>query len=149
SAAELHLLKDTDPDKFIVQQRIDNVHVEGAFFLANHGEVVSYYGHKRIRVFPETGGVTVYSEYHHNERLKEIGSALLKKLNWHGMAMVEFLFDPSVNDYKIIELNPRLWGSFLLSEFAQTGFTENYCNICLQQPAKAFVPKQATKIRWF
>ena len=147
--SELVLLEQLDFEKYLVQERIDNINVEGAFFLMNKGELVSYYGHKRIRVFPETGGVTVFSEYHYNESLKNTGTQLLNKLEWNGIAMVEFLYDAVKKEYKIIEVNPRLWGSFLLAEFANTGFVENYLNLCLQLPVKHFEHRSDTKIRWF
>ena len=147
--ADLSVLNDLDFEKYLVQERIDNINVEGAFFLMNKGELVSYYGHKRIRVFPETGGVTVFSEYHSSEALKHSGAQLLKHLQWDGLAMVEFLYDAAKDEYKIIEVNPRLWGSFLLAEFANTGFLENYLNICLGKPVKDFEHRTDTKIRWF
>ena len=149
SIPELTLLEGLDFEKYLVQERIDNINVEGAFFLMHKGELVSYYGHRRIRVFPETGGVTVFSEYHSDEVLKKIGAELLKQLQWNGIAMVEFLYDATTQDYKIIEVNPRLWGSFMLSEFANTGFLENYLNLCTQLPVKQFVHRTDTKIRWF
>jgi len=147
--SELKQLEELDPGNWLLQERISNINVEGAFFLMNKGELVSYYGHRRIRVFPETGGVTVFSEYHSDERLKDIGARLLKQLEWNGIAMVEFLYDAAKNEHKIIEVNPRLWGSFMLSEFANTGILENYLNICLQQPVKHFDHRTDTKIRWF
>ena len=147
--SELVVLEQLDFEKYLVQERIDNINVEGAFFLMNKGELVSYYGHKRIRVFPETGGVTVFSEYHYNESLKNIGAQLLKQLEWNGIAMVEFLYDAEKNEYRIIEVNPRLWGSFLLAEFANTGFVENYLNLCQQLPVKHYEHRSDTKIRWF
>lgn len=146
---ELSRLNNIDFDNYLVQRRIDNTNVEGAFFLMNKGELITYYGHKRLRVFPETGGVTVYSEYRHNEKLKETGTALLKKMQWHGLAMIEFLYDADSGEYKVIELNPRLWGSFLLSEFANTGMTENYISASLGGSTKEFVHKPVTRIRWF
>lgn len=149
TADELTILEKIDTERYLVQERIPNINVEGAFFLMDKGKLVSYYGHKRIRVFPETGGVTVFSSYHHNEQLKNIGADLLGKLNWHGVAMVEFLYDAAKDNYKIIEVNPRLWGSFLLSEFAHTGFTENYCRLCLQLPPVSFEHRTDTFIRWF
>lgn len=149
NAAGLARLEELDFDAFLVQEKISNINVEGAFFLMQKGELVSYYGHKRIRVFPETGGVTVYSEYHDQPQLKELGADLLKRLEWNGLAMVEFLYDETQKAYRIIEVNPRLWGSFLLSEFANTGFVENYINLCLNLPARKTETRKNTKIRWF
>jgi len=149
NVSELNRLLAVDWQNYLVQEHINNTHVEGAFFLMNKGQLVSYYGHKRVRVFPETGGVTVYSEYRYNEKLKETGTELLKKLRWSGLAMIEFLYDEPSGDYKIIELNPRLWGSFLLSEFSNTGMVENYIHGALGEPAKYFTHRADTRIRWF
>jgi len=105
--------------------------VPGVFYLFENGKMVSYYGHKRIRTYTIEGGVTVYSKISFNEQIKKMGENLLSKLNWSGLAMVEFLFDKRVNDYKIIEVNPRLWGSIFLSEFANTKFIRNYINLSI------------------
>ncbi|MBS1734965.1 MAG: ATP-grasp domain-containing protein [Bacteroidetes bacterium] len=145
---ELERFEQIDFSQYVVQERIDNINIEGGFFLMNKGQLVSYYGHRRIRVFPETGGVTVYSEYETKEELKNLGGNLLNKLQWHGIAMVEFLFDKQQGRYRIIEVNPRLWGSYLLSEFANTGFTENYINLCLGKPTREFQRRPNTRIRW-
>ena len=82
-------------EEYLLQEMLQNpLNVEGAFFLFNNGEPVSYYGHKRLRTYPVKAGVTVYSKISYNNVIEKAGINLLKKLNWHGLAMVEFLFDP-------------------------------------------------------
>jgi glutathione synthase/RimK-type ligase-like ATP-grasp enzyme len=134
---------------YLIQKQLKNRRsVEGAFFLFKNGKFIDYYGHKRIRTYPVDAGVTVFSKKAYNNRVKEIGESLLKKLNWNGLAMIEFLYDVEEKQYKVIEINPRLWGSILLSEFANTGFLHNYINVSLNRKEKKFQQKKDVFIRW-
>ncbi len=148
---KLGRLEKIDFDRYIVQEKIHSTkNVQGAFFLFHKGKYVSYYGHRRIRTFPPSGGVTVYSEFDHNEKIKHIGTSLLEKLDWSGFIMIEFLYDEHEDTYKIIEINPRLWGSFILSEFSETDFLKNYVNSSLGKPiSRSDVVKDNVYIRWF
>jgi len=140
---------DIDFANFVIQEKLPNgKDVKGAFFLCNNGEIISSYGHERIRTFPVDGGVTTYSKFYLNKEIKEIGTRLLRKLNWTGFAMLEFLWDERSKNYKVIEINPRLWGSVLLSEFSGLGFIRNYINLCLKKPLTELKIKPYVKIRW-
>lgn len=146
---ELEKLTDCGSE-YLVQELMPNpAGVQGAFFLFNRGKEIGFYGHKRLRTYPVKAGVTVFSEIEFDSRIRKAGSRLLEKLNWHGLAMVEFLLDPITGNYNVIEINPRVWGSFLLSEFAGTGFLKNYVNLSLGLPIEKFTPRQDVKIRWF
>ncbi len=135
SEEQLQLLDDINYDTYLIQEKIESRQkIHGAFFLCKNGEVHVYHGHLRIRTFPENGGVTVFSKADLNEELKIIGEKLLKKLNWSGFAMIEFIFDEKNQEWKIIELNPRLWGSLMLSEFCNSHLLINYLNLCQGKP---------------
>ncbi len=137
-------------DDYIIQQRLKNPKdVEGAFFLFDKGKYISYYGHKRIRTFPPEGGVSIYSKCECKPELEKLGVKLLEKLEWSGLAMVEFLYDPDTDSYKIIEVNPRLWGSLMLSEFCGSNMIENYCLTALQKPLQDSCIQEDRYIRWF
>ncbi len=71
--------------------------------------------HKRIRQFPLTGGQSTLRESVENPEIKKLGVKLLKALGWYGVAMVEFKMDPRDNKPKLMEINPRFWGSLPLS----------------------------------
>ena len=51
-----------------------------------------------------------------------IGLKLLKKLNWYGVAMVEFKADIRDNIPKLMEVNPRFWGSLPLAIYSGVDF---------------------------
>ena len=48
-------------------------------------------------------------------QVMELGLSLLKSLNWVGIAMVEFKVDPRDGIPKLMEVNPRFWGSLQLA----------------------------------
>ncbi len=146
---QLNRLDDLDFSKYVIQEKIPDGHkVEGAFFLCKAGEVVSAYSHKRIRTFPEIGGVTVFSVCEYNKDIIDIGSTLLQQLNWDGVAMIEFLFDQPSGKWKMIELNPRLWGSILLSGYNQSEMLRNYVHLSLGKAIQKSPLQIGTFIRW-
>ena len=136
-------------DKYIIQEKIDQSNpVEAALFLCKDGEVVSHYSHRRIRTSPVEGGVTVFSKCIINEDILEIGKAVLKKLNWSGFAMIEFMYDSKTEGYKIIELNPRIWGSIMLSQYCGANFIQGYIDLCLGKEVSQSSINENTYIRW-
>ena len=78
--------------------------------------------HERIHEFPITGGASTLAKSVFENDLKEIGDKLLSSLNWHGVAMVEFKRDAASGQLKLIEINPKFWGSFELSYKAGINF---------------------------
>jgi len=146
----LQACKELDMRKYIIQERLENPKdVEGGFFLFYEGQKISYYGHRRIRTYPVSGGVSIYSKCDLNPELEALGTELLQKLEWSGLAMVEFLYDPAAQMYKIIEVNPRLWGSLMLAEFCGSEMFENYCRSALNMPVKEGNVEKERYLRWF
>ena len=82
-----------------------------AFFaLYIEGQCKQIFMHHRLREFPVTGGASVKAEAFYDVKLLISGKKLLDALEWHGVAMVEFKKDSSGN-YKLMEINPKYWGS--------------------------------------
>jgi len=149
SVEQLSALQQLDFNVYLVQERIiSSEKVAGAFFLCQEGKTVAYYGHRRLRTFPPEGGVTVFSKAEDNPEAKQIGEALLAHLGWNGFAMIEFIQDNRTGEWKIIELNPRLWGSVLLSEFTGARFLKTYVDLCLQKPVSPQPADHTRFIRW-
>ncbi|WP_224447622.1 ATP-grasp domain-containing protein [Haloprofundus salilacus] len=86
----------------------------GAAFLRWDGEIKARFAYRRLREFPPSGGPSTLRESIHDERLFEAGEALLDDVNWRGVAMVEFKNDPRTDTPKLLEVNPRFWGSLHL-----------------------------------
>ena len=78
--------------------------------------------YKRIREYPVSGGPSTLRESVLNEEIKETAISLLKSLGWSGVAMVEFRVDSRDGKPKLMEINPRLWGSLQLAILSGVDF---------------------------
>lgn len=84
----------------------------GFFALFNkYSELRAIFCHRRIRELPITGGQSSFCISIRDEKIIRYGLKLLKALNWYGVAMVEFKIDSQDNEPKLMEVNPRFWGS--------------------------------------
>lgn len=126
----INFFKDKNEEDWLIQERLfETTKVEGAFFLIQNRTTNSFYSHKRVRTFPRNGGVSVFSVSSQNEELRNLGESILSKLNWVGIAMIEFIYDEITNKYFLIEINPRIWGSILLSKSSGINILQDYIDI--------------------
>jgi len=86
----------------------------GFFSLFRDGEPKAIFMHHRIREYPATGGPSVCAESYYDNRLRDAGLRILRHLGWNGVAMVEFKGDRGTGRYKLMEINPKFWGSLAL-----------------------------------
>lgn len=100
---------------FVLQERVEGPGV-GVFLLMHKGEILAKFSHRRIREKPPSGGVSVLCESIEAPPLAlSSATALLRELNWYGVAMVEFKWDNRDNLPKLMEINARFWGSLQLA----------------------------------
>jgi predicted ATP-grasp superfamily ATP-dependent carboligase len=71
--------------------------------------------HKKLRMYPVEGGPSTLREGVEHPQVMELGLSLLRSLNWVGVAMAEFKVDPRDGIPKLMEINPRFWGSLHLA----------------------------------
>jgi hypothetical protein len=107
--------------KPIMQEFVEGKGV-GFFALYLHGQLKRFYVHERIREFPVTGGASTCARTIVHERACEWGKTLLDALNWHGVAMVEFKWNPETDRLVLMEINPKFWGSTELGLAAGINF---------------------------
>jgi len=110
SQEELEKLDQTDS---IIQEYIQGEGY-GFFALMDHGQEKAIFMHKRRREYPITGGASTSAVSIYDEKLKETGLKILRGLNWHGVAMVEFKKNPQ-GEFVLMEINPKFWGSLDLA----------------------------------
>lgn len=136
-------------EPYLIQELLPNgKDVQGAFYLCYEGRVIGSYTHKRIRTSPEEGGVTVLSRLNDNPQLLQQGKELLEHAKWEGLIMLEYIYDDRSGEYKLIEANPRIWGSIMLSEYSGANLLSNYVRICLGQQVLLPKMKEEAYIRW-
>lgn len=99
----------------IIQEYIpgDEIYGFSALF-GTDNEPRATFVHKRIRQYPSTGGPSVLRISTKHPEVLRLGEKLLKALQWRGVAMVEFKIDSRDKKPKLMEINPRFWGSLQL-----------------------------------
>ncbi|MCD6161202.1 MAG: hypothetical protein J7K40_02170 [candidate division Zixibacteria bacterium] len=121
----------------------------GFFGLFDHGKLVTYFMHHRLREYPITGGPSVKAESFYNETLKSESLKLLDYLNWHGIVMVEYKYSPKKDKFVLMEINPKFWGSSDLSIHSGIEFAYRWIQLALGEkppPFKGY--KIGKRFRW-
>lgn len=85
-------------------------------------ELAAQFMHRRLREYPVDGGPSTLREGIWDESLAKTARHLLESLNWIGLAMVEFKEDTRDGIPKLMEINPRFWGSVALPIFSGVDF---------------------------
>lgn len=94
----------------------------GYFALMNHGELRAEFAHRRIRdVHPTGSGSALRESILPIPQIREQSLALLRALNWHGVAMIEFRLGAD-NVPVFLEVNGRFWHSLPLACYAGVDF---------------------------
>lgn len=118
------------PANYLVQEYIPGY---GCGFFATYQDGVCkrVFMHRRIREYPAAGGVSSCAESFYDLKLESYGRRMLDSLNWHGVAMVEFRRDTRDGEYKLMEINPKFWGSLDLALAAGADFPGDLCKMAL------------------
>ncbi|WP_339104110.1 carboxylate--amine ligase [Haloterrigena salinisoli] len=118
----------------LVQERIPDSREFGFFALYDRGDPVATFQHCQHRGWEYCGGPSAYRESVYDPALESAGRDLLDELEWHGLAMVEFLRDPDDGEYKLMEINPRFWSSLPFSVRAGADFPYYYWRQAIGRP---------------
>lgn len=97
----------------------------GQFFFIHDGKALRRFQHIRIAEWPPEGGFSSVCEslpLTEHAELQEKSIALLRAIEWEGIAMVEYRFDPKTGKAVLMEINGRFWGSFPLAVQCGAGF---------------------------
>jgi predicted ATP-grasp superfamily ATP-dependent carboligase len=102
-----------DPEEILVQDFIpggpQNLYSFCPFF--KDGKVVTGVAGRRARQHPmDFGHASTYVELVDIPELRSTAEKFLGLINFYGIAEVEFMQDPRDHQYKLIEVNPRVWG---------------------------------------
>jgi len=127
--------------KLLMQEQVSGVG-RGFFCIAKEGKIISYYMHQRIREIPITGGSSTAAKSIFCEKMFNISKQIIEYLNWSGPLMIEYKYDETKQQYYLIELNPKFWGSLDLSYAVGLNFgktlIEAYSNKVEEQIEKKY-----------
>ncbi len=110
----------------LVQEYVPTADEYGFFAMYDHGEPVATFQHLQRRGWKYCGGPSAYRESVDIPDLEAAGLDLLDELDWHGVAMVEFLRDPDTGEFRLMEVNPRFWSSLPFTVQAGVDFPALY-----------------------
>ena len=66
---------------------------------------------RKFRCMRYYGGTSVYRDIVDIPEVYELGRRLLDHIGWEGIASVQFIRDERTGEFKLLEINPRLWAS--------------------------------------
>jgi len=110
---DLKLLNDFSDSELIFQEEIDfdsGKEFSWWGYRNKNGEIVSVTA-RHCNKFPDKSGRITKVKIEENFELKKLGNNIVDKLNYVGIADIQFIRERDSNQYKIIEMNPRLWCS--------------------------------------
>jgi len=97
-----------------------------SLLMDNEGQCVASFAHERIKQYPNSGGPSTQRIAIRNPELVQMSIQLLRALDWRGVAMVEWKTDVRTGSPKLMEINPRFWGSLELAVRAGVDFPYLY-----------------------
>lgn len=124
----------------MAQEYVPGDREHGFFALCVDGTPVVTFQHERVRSFRYYGGASAYRKSVNIPELEAAGSRLLRDLDWHGPAMVEFKHDPRDDEFKLMEINPRFWGSLPLACAAGVDFPYRYYQLAVGELERSTTP---------
>jgi predicted ATP-grasp superfamily ATP-dependent carboligase/protein-tyrosine-phosphatase len=152
SIAELEesvLLSQIHAGELIFQEFCDGEGV-GVEVLMQNGKPTVMFQHRRLKEWPADGGVGVLVESQEvNPFLARQATSLLETIQWEGVAMVEFRFNPKNQSAKLMEVNGRFWGSLPLAVMSGLDFPYYYWQFAHGQkidPPNGY--KIGVRMRW-
>jgi predicted ATP-grasp superfamily ATP-dependent carboligase len=118
----------------LVQGYMSDTAEYGFFALFDQGSPVATFQHRQIRGYKYSGGASAFRESVDIPALEDAGLRLLKRLDWHGLAMVEFKRHDG--EFKLMEINPRFWSSLPFSVGAGVDFPFQYYRLSAGNPVE-------------
>lgn len=125
----------------IVQERIQGDGAGVSLLLDRESRLVCALCHRRIREFPAAGGPSTCCESFYDEEMIRQAHALLKSFGFTGLAMVEF------KGGRVLEVNPRIWGSFPLTGCAGSPMACRYAQAARGEAVEYRPRDYATGVR--
>lgn len=94
----------------------------GVSVLYWRGKVKLFFTHRRLSEKIKTGGTSTVRQSCRIPIIEKAALRIFDKVQYHGLAMMEFKYEPMTGKYWFIEVNPRLWGSIPLAISSNADF---------------------------
>jgi len=111
-------------DELVAEEFIEGK-IYGGCFSVKEGVILASITQKRDWTIPPSGGFGARNTTQNIPELIRYGELLFDKVKWTGPAQLEFIYDEQQKKYKLIEINPRFWGTIALSIKADMKIAES------------------------
>ena len=117
-----------DPnDKYIIQNYINGYDIDMSV-LCKNGKILAYTIQKgMINRNADSFESPIGIQFLFEEKILNIIAKTMTVLNWSGVAHIDLRYDSNEDDFKIIEINPRYWGSLEGSKKVGVNFPYLHC----------------------
>lgn len=112
------------------------------------GEPAAFFCHRRLREYPHRGGPSTWAESVRDERLVAWTDRLLRHLGWRGQAMVEYKLGADGSP-RLLEINPRPWGTYPLAIAAGVDFPSIYCALARGRAVPPAAYREGVRLRFW
>ncbi|MDH3719727.1 MAG: hypothetical protein OES79_16520 [Planctomycetota bacterium] len=107
-------------DKIVIQGHVPGDGV-GAFLLRWNGRVRARFMHRRLHEIPGSGWSSLRTSWWHDAIMADAENKL-GSIQWEGVAMLEYRWNPETDEFWLLEMNSRFWGSLHLALYAGVDF---------------------------
>ena len=111
-------------NNILIEEYISGAGVGVSVLLDNNSTFVTCFCHKRLIEYPIDGGPSTCLETFYDQKLVESVKSFFESLRFCGIAMAEF--KETENGYYLLEINPRVWGSFSATHKANSDYIVSY-----------------------
>ncbi|WP_224338479.1 ATP-grasp domain-containing protein [Haloprofundus halobius] len=141
----------TDDGPPLVQEYVPDGGERGVYTVYDcEGSLLGLTIQHRLRSSHDDGGASTYRETVDDPELRRTARRLLEELDWRGVAMVEFRIDARTGEAKLMEINPRLWGSLALTVKAGVDVPYLlYRTACFGDAEPTLTYDSGVRMRWF
>lgn len=135
----------------IVQEKIPK-HGKGigtAVLMDEKSECKAFFVHQRLKEYPVSGGPSTDRVSIYYPEIVKKSIKLLKSLSWRGIAMVEWKDDIRDGIPKLMEINPRFWGSLELAIRSGVDFPVLYLKTAIGEDFESITDyTEGVRCRW-
>lgn len=136
-------------DQLVAQEYIPGNIFDGGFAVWN-GKVLAGISQQRVWTIPPEGGVGAYNKSIYIPEIFEYATRIFQRIRWSGPAQLEFIHDVSNNQYKLIEINPRFWGTVGLSVKAGTQIAKSLLNSAFGRDIQSLsMARDGVEFKWW
>ena len=111
---------------YLLQDYVEGYDVDCSV-LCKNGEILTYTIQKPNLFGSSKFAPQLAFEFIEGDLLLDGVKKLMKSLDWSGVAHLDMRYDKNTNDYKVIEVNPRYWGSVEASVSTGVNFPYQHC----------------------